>query len=185
MKKTNTRTSCQYYITGILAVCICATIMTIGGCQTRKQTGTLAGAGIGALAGQAIGGNTQATLIGAAVGAGAGYLIGNKQDKKAAEEHDFYQPTQLTGTKWKVLSLVMSDKPEFTTMTVEFSPDGKVVTTRYEPGGTMTVTQEKYRIVGDTLIINKADYIINAKYAIQGDTMTVDCLQFRAVLRKI
>lgn len=82
-------------------------------------------------------------MIGAAIGAGAGYIIGNEQDKKAAKEHDFSQPIPLTVTKWKVISLVMENKPEFTTMTVEFRPDGKVVTTRYEPGGTMTMTEER------------------------------------------
>jgi outer membrane lipoprotein SlyB len=46
----------------------------------------LLGAGIGALAGQAIGGDTEATLIGTAVGAGAGYIIGNESDKTKAQQ---------------------------------------------------------------------------------------------------
>ena len=46
-------------------------LATVAGCKTSAQTGALGGAGIGALAGQAIGGSTEATLIGAAVGAGA------------------------------------------------------------------------------------------------------------------
>jgi hypothetical protein len=173
------------YFSYVLTICLCALVVLTAGCQTRAQTGGLTGAGIGALAGQAIGGNTEATLIGAAIGAGAGYIIGNEQDKKAAKEHDFSQPTALTGTKWKVISLVMENKPEFTTMTVEFRPDGKVVTTRYEPGGTMTMTEERYRIVGNTLIINKTDYLINAKYRIDGNEMIVDCEKFRAVLQRI
>lgn len=168
-----------------IAISFCALLLPAGGCQTRGQTGGLAGIGIGALAGQAIGGNTEATLIGAAIGAGAGYIIGNEQDKKAAKEYDLSQPTALTGTKWKVISLVMEDKPEFDTMTVEFRPDGKVVTTRYESGGTMTITEERYRIVGKTLIINKTDYLINAKYRIDGNEMIVDCEKFRAVLQRI
>lgn len=56
-----------------------------GGCANDAQTGTLAGAGIGALAGQAIGGNTGATLIGAGAGAVGGYIIGNEMDKKKAQ----------------------------------------------------------------------------------------------------
>jgi hypothetical protein len=55
-----------------------------GGCATDAQTGSLAGAGIGALAGQAIGGDTGATLIGAGIGAAAGYMIGNEKDKQEA-----------------------------------------------------------------------------------------------------
>ena len=185
MEKTNTRISYRYSNSSVLAIYVCATIITIGGCQTRTQTGTLAGAGIGAIAGQLIGGDSKATLIGAAIGTGAGYLIGNSQDKKAAKTYDMSQSTPLTGTKWKVVSLVKADTPEYTAIFVEFKPDGKVVTTRHEPGGTMTVTEERYRIVGDTLIINKPGYLINAEYKIFGEELIVNCEQFRAVLKRI
>jgi outer membrane lipoprotein SlyB len=50
------------------------------GCDTQKKTNTLAGAGVGALAGQAIGSSTGATLIGAGVGAVAGNVL-TKEDK--------------------------------------------------------------------------------------------------------
>jgi len=52
------------------------------GCETDAQTGGLLGAGIGAAAGQVIGGSTEGTLIGAGVGAVGGYIIGNESDKK-------------------------------------------------------------------------------------------------------
>ena len=139
-------------------------------------------AGVSALA---MGVTSKATLIGAGIGAGVGYLIGNAQDKKAAKTHDMSQPTPLTGTKWKVVSLVKADAPAYTAIFVEFRPDGKVVTTRHEPGGTMTVTEERYRIVGDTLIINKPGYLINAEYQISGDELIVNCEQFRAILRRV
>jgi len=51
------------------------------GCETDAQSGALIGAGIGALAGQAIGRDTTGTLIGTAIGAGAGYAVGNESDK--------------------------------------------------------------------------------------------------------
>ena len=54
----------------------------VAGCESDAQTGALIGAGIGALAGQAIGGDTEATLIGAGAGAAGGYVIGNESDKK-------------------------------------------------------------------------------------------------------
>ncbi len=61
-----------------------------GGCNDA-QTGALLGAGAGALAGQAIGGNTEATLIGTGVGAGLGYIIGNESDK-AKHQRDYHPP---------------------------------------------------------------------------------------------
>ena len=56
--------------------------LLIVGCESDAQTGALIGTGVGALAGQAIGGNTKSTVIGGAVGAGAGYVVGNETDKK-------------------------------------------------------------------------------------------------------
>ena len=168
-----------------LVICVCLIMFISGGCGNSAQTGTALGAGIGALAGQAIGGDTEATLIGAGVGAGLGYIIGNEKDKKAAETHDYDAPTPLTGTRWKVVSLVTEDRPEYEWMTVEFRPDGKVVTTRSEPGGTKTITEERYRIVGKTLIVHRSDYIVNAEYAVYGKELIVTCEQFRAVLQQI
>jgi outer membrane lipoprotein SlyB len=55
-----------------------AAVMALGvaGC-TSTQQGAVIGGGVGALAGQAIGGNTASTLIGAGAGALAGALIGD------------------------------------------------------------------------------------------------------------
>jgi hypothetical protein len=191
--KSVSRKVAETYICAVLAVCVCLVMLVSPGCsggQTGDQSssgtkGTLVGAGLGALAGQAIGGDTEATLIGAAVGAGAGYIIGNEKDKKAAQQHNYNEPTPLTGTRWKIISLAMEDKPEYEWITVEFRPDGKVVSTRFEPGGTKTITEEKYRIVDKTLIIHKSDYIVNAQYAVYGNELVVTCEQFRAVLQRI
>ncbi len=65
---------------------LCAAITLLAGCNDA-QSGALLGAGIGALAGQAIGGNTKSTLIGTAVGAGAGYVIGNESDKASHQRY--------------------------------------------------------------------------------------------------
>lgn len=51
--------------------------ISVAGCATSEQqqragTGALIGGGVGALAGQAIGGNTKSTVV----GAGAGALLG-------------------------------------------------------------------------------------------------------------
>jgi hypothetical protein len=47
------------------------------GCETGRGTGTLGGAGLGALVGQMAGRTATTTLIGAGVGAAGGYIIGN------------------------------------------------------------------------------------------------------------
>ena len=175
-----------------LITCVCLIMFISGGCGNQTTSGkpvagkgALLGAGLGALAGQAIGGDTKSTLIGAGIGAGLGYVIGNEKDKKAAQSHNYNEPTPLTGTKWKIVSLVMQDKPEYEWVTVEFRPDGKIVTTRYEPGGTKTITEERYRVVGKTLVIHKTDYIINATYQIYGNELIITCERFRAVLQRI
>jgi len=63
-------------------ISMCSAVLFLGsGCESDAQTGALLGAGIGALAGQAIGRDTTGTLIGTAVGAGAGYAVGNESDK--------------------------------------------------------------------------------------------------------
>lgn len=54
----------------------------VTGCESDAQTGALVGTAIGAVAGQAIGGDTESTLIGAGAGAAGGYMIGNEQDKQ-------------------------------------------------------------------------------------------------------
>ena len=55
-------------------------VFSLTGCN-KTESGASWGAGIGALAGQAIGGDTEATLIGAGVGALLGGAIGNDQQR--------------------------------------------------------------------------------------------------------
>ena len=69
----------------LITLCVVAVslgLVFVAGCESDAQTGALIGTVIGAGAGQAIGGDTEATLIGAGVGAVGGYIIGNESDKK-------------------------------------------------------------------------------------------------------
>ena len=155
-------------------MCLLATI--IAGCETGGKTGALAGGGIGALAGQAIGGNTESTLIGAAVGTGIGYMIGNEKDKEHAKEmsnetadrgyaHDEVKP--LGGTRWLLVSIAPKSKfGPYTSKIVEFRPTGRVITTTTHKDGTVDVIDESYRVVGDTLVVNKPGLLVNAKFGI-------------------
>ena len=65
----------------VSAVMLLGFVVYMSGCETKAQTGTAVGAGVGAVAGQAIGRDTKSTLIGAGAGAVGGYMIGNEQDK--------------------------------------------------------------------------------------------------------
>ena len=66
----------------LMVVAVSLGLVFVAGCESDAQTGALIGAGIGAIAGQAIGGDTEGTLIGAGAGAAGGYMIGNESDKK-------------------------------------------------------------------------------------------------------
>ena len=79
-------------ILGITLTAIATT--TLLGCS-KTQEGATWGAGIGALAGQAIGGDTEGTLIGAGVGALVGGAIGNSQQQEADRQA---QQQQANGT---------------------------------------------------------------------------------------
>ncbi|MGD8786974.1 MAG: glycine zipper domain-containing protein [Phycisphaerales bacterium] len=66
----------------LMVISVSLGLVLVGGCESDAQTGALIGAGVGAVAGQAIGGDTEGTLIGAGAGAVGGYIIGNEGDKK-------------------------------------------------------------------------------------------------------
>jgi len=175
--------------TGIFAALLSVAIIPAGGCATKGRTGALAGGGVGAIIGQAAGRSTEATLIGAAVGTGVGYIIGNEVDKKEAKELEVKgavpNNAPLAGTSWRVTSLVRDEPLPHRSIVVEFRNDGRVITTRTLPDGGVERADEAYRVVGGTLIVNKPGYIVNAKYRIDGQEMTVDAPEFRAVLTRL
>ncbi len=76
----------RFIVISALTLTLTFTGLFLIGCETQGQTGaavgSLAGAGIGALAGR----SAESTLIGAAVGGGAGYIVGNEADKKQQKQ---------------------------------------------------------------------------------------------------
>jgi hypothetical protein len=165
------------------------------GCESQGGTGALVGGGLGALAGQAIGGDTESTLIGTAVGAGIGYVIGNEKDKKKAKEMSEAQKTPkpthdevgvLGGTRWNLVSLNPKDAaPPYVSKIIEFKPNGRIITTTTKPDGRVEVFDESYRVVGDTLVVNKPGYLINARFGISGNQLAISAAEFSAVLRRL
>lgn len=70
---------------------------------SKGQQGAVIGAGSGALIGQAIGRNAEATLIGAAVGTLLGYIVGNEMDKYDRQElnHAYEFSPDGQATTWR------------------------------------------------------------------------------------
>jgi hypothetical protein len=171
----------------LMAALATACTLAVTGCATQGGSGAAIGTGIGALAGNLIGGDTEATLIGAAVGAGVGYLIGNERDKETAARMRAEEATApLGGTRWEVVDWSPREsRVQFASKIVEFRPDGRVVTTTTYRDGASTVDSETYRIAGDTLIVNKPGYIVNYRYAFDGGRMTLQAERMRATLRRI
>ncbi len=175
---------------GMVMVITCALLWT-SSCATRGQTGALTGAGIGALAGGLVNqrGSWGATaLLGAGIGAGVGYLIGNEQDKKEAQQRQAVREDEtrpLGGTAWQLVSITPRPERSFKSSVTSFRTDGTAVTTMTNVDGRVEKETEYYRIVGSTLIINKPDYVVNAKFRIDGDRLVIDTEAESVVMQRI
>ena len=190
--KMNTFLNLKYFS---VTVALCIITMLIAGCATKARTGTAGGAGAGALAGGLLSGSTKGALIGAGIGAGVGYIVGNEMDKNDAEKKNKSTPPEkyahnevgpLGDTRWKVISLVPKDYfGPYISKIVKFGPNGRVVTTTTNQDGSVDVYNEHFRVVGQTLIVNRPGYLINSRFGIEGDQLIVDSEDFRAVLKRI
>jgi len=172
----------------VCTITVSLTTIVNSGCATKKQTGALGGAGVGALIGQVAGRSTEATLIGAAVGTGVGYLIGNEMDKKDAKNRQKVveeETKPLANTTWQVTSIVPKPDRPVKSLVAHFKPDGTVVSTRTFEDGHVETANERYRIVGDTLIINQDNYVINARFKINGNQMIANTEKHSIILTRV
>ena len=178
--------------TTIIAI---ASALALGGCATDMSStgkGVAWGAGLGAVAGGLYGGHGSDALIGAAVGAGVGYLVGNEQDKKKAQQmseqsrssnYSHNETGPFAGTRWRLSDWSPKDgREDFRSKVFEFGRDGWVKTTTTYKDGRVTTDSENYRVVGNTLIVNRGDYLVNYKFNLQGNQLTIDTANVRAVL---
>ena len=176
-----------------LLVMLAISAALVSGCATRGQ-GAATADGIGALATQAVGADAKSALVGPQVGTGIGYVIGSETDKEKAQEmsrasmasdYTHLEVGPLGGTKWEVVEVTPKTiVREFISKIVEFDPEGRVSSTTTYPDRTLEVVKEHYRVVGDTLIVNRRGYLVNAKYSIRDGEMVVSAEKFRAVLRR-
>jgi hypothetical protein len=171
-----------------MAGALCLALVAAGGCATRGGTGALAGGGMGALIGQAIGRNTAGTLIGAGVGTGLGYIIGNEMDKRETRQRTIERSEEvqpLAGTSWQLISVNPEPVNRFKSLVMTFRADGTLLTQETGENGQVRNSIERYRILGDTLIINQPNYVINARYEIKNSQLVLIDQNFRSVLQRI
>lgn len=83
----------------VVALLFCLAFVSVSCTQqgTKGQTGAILGAAGGAVVGQAIGRNTEATLIGVAVGTMLGYIVGNEMDKYDRQQLNHVYETGRSG----------------------------------------------------------------------------------------
>ena len=171
--------------------------MLVAGCATEATTkGTAWGAGLGALAGGLYGGHGSDALIGAAVGAGIGYVVGNEQDKSKAQKmsdesrsrnYSHSEDTApLGGTSWRLQDWSPKDaSADFRGKIFDFGRDGWVKTTTTFNDGRTSTDSENYRVVGNTLVVNKGDYLVNYTFTLQADQLSVKNSKLTVLLRRI
>lgn len=173
---------------------VAALCVTLAGCATNgkgltnTQIATLGAAGMGALLGQLIGVNTVSTLIGTGVGLGVGYIIGNEMDKEEAQKKKSVTADDLgpfVNTTWQIISITPMVDDSVTSRVGRFHGDGTLTTTAVHKDGRTVTENERYRVVAQTLIINKDNYVINARFRIEGDRMYVDTGRHSVVLQRL
>ncbi|HQE83749.1 MAG TPA: YMGG-like glycine zipper-containing protein [Candidatus Hydrogenedentes bacterium] len=191
-----------------LAGCLVLSLLASAQEGQQKKKSTIRGAGIGALLGQAIGNDTESTLIGGALGAGVGHVVGKKKEKEQAQSTQPAQPAQpaaaepqgkekteakppdpaeaLYDSFWQVKSISPKGRVQpFFSKLVLFLRDGYVQTLTTTPEGKVTLSEEPFSAVDDTLVINKPDYTMQARYKVDEDQLILSADDFSAVLKRI
>jgi len=138
-----------------LVVAVSAAAMLMAGCAdmnlSETQKGTAIGAGVGALAGAAIGRDAKGTVIGAGVGALGGYVWSkHMQDKKLAMERaTMGSGVQVTQTPDNQLKLNIPSDISFDTGRADIKPNLRPILDQFASGLSGQPNTE-VRIIGHT-----------------------------------
>jgi len=146
MKTTSSKTRTVIFSVGAVA-------MLVSGCanMTDTQRSTAIGAGVGALAGAAIGDSRQATLVGAGVGALGGYIWSNQmaQKKAAMEQATAGTGVAVTQTSDNQLKLNIPSDISFDTGRSDIKPNLRPILDQFAQGLSSQPNTE-IRIIGHT-----------------------------------
>lgn len=127
--------------------------MLVSGCanMTDTQRSAAIGAGVGALAGAAIGDSRQATLVGAGVGALGGYIWSNQmaQKKAAMEQATAGTGVAVTQTSDNQLKLNIPSDISFDTGRSDIKPNLRPILDQFAQGLSSQPNTE-IRIIGHT-----------------------------------
>jgi outer membrane protein OmpA-like peptidoglycan-associated protein len=138
---------------GSLIWAVSAAAVLASGCanMTETQRGAAIGAGVGALAGAVIGGDTKGAAIGAGVGALGGYVWSRQmQDKKAAmEKATAGTGVAVTQTPDNQLKLSIPSDISFDTGRANIKPNLQPILDQFAQG-LNTQPNTEIRIVGHT-----------------------------------
>ena len=158
--------------------------LLLGGCAdmnlSKTQRDSAIGAGVGAVAGAVIGGDTKAAVIGGALGAAGGYVWSKHMaDKKAAME----QATQGTGvavtqTQDNQLKLQIPSDVSFDTGRSDIKPNLRPILDQFASGLSGQPNTE-VRIIGHT--DNVGSDAVNDPLSLQRARATRDYLAARGV----
>jgi len=175
-------------------ILLCVALSAIG-CTRGVKVGDEIG--IGAIAGRGIGTTyaRNAITTGVGIGKGIGFLIADEPDRAharvlstatAANNFTHNELGPLTNTRWRVRTITPPRAADANLgMIVTFRPSGHVVTRTTLPDSTTRLVTERYRVVGDTLIINRDDFVVNAQFRIRGESLTIGAGEFVGVFDRI
>jgi hypothetical protein len=112
-------------------------------------------------------------ILGAGIGAAGGYILGNESDKSRASRSTTPADLEpLAGTTWTLASITPESARTFSSMIIDFRPDGVLFAKRTNMNGKVTTDEEHFRVVDNTLIVNDRDYILNGKFILQDRSLT-------------
>jgi outer membrane protein OmpA-like peptidoglycan-associated protein len=136
-----------------LVIALGAAALTLAGCadMSPTQKGTAVGAGVGALAGAAIGGDTKGAAIGGLLGAAGGYVWSkHMQDKKMAMERATAgSGVQVSQTTDNQLKLNIPSDISFDTGRADIKPNMRPILDQFASGLSSQPNTE-VRIIGHT-----------------------------------
>jgi outer membrane protein OmpA-like peptidoglycan-associated protein len=141
-----------------LVVAMSAAALAVAGCAdmnlgnlSQTQKGTAVGAGVGALAGAAIGGNSRGAVVGGLLGAAGGYVWSkHMQDKKVAMERaTMGSGVQVSQTPDNQLKLNIPSDVSFDTGRADIKPNMRPILDQFATGLSSQPNAE-IRIIGHT-----------------------------------